>query len=112
MTRYTTSEEMLEQVPMELWSIGEIYEYQSNLNEYGLRNGNPFFTFLYLIGYNDNGGNGQPYDYTPPENLGYLELQLLSKALMTYTLNASGVKKWLEQLLDLVDDEQLANLSN
>jgi hypothetical protein len=108
MARYKTSEEMLEQVPMELWSIGELYEYQSNLDEFHLRNGNPFYVFLYLIGYNDKGGNGQPYDYTPPENLGYLELQLLSKALMTYTLNASGVQAWLEQLLDLVDDEQLA----
>ena len=98
---------MLEQVPMELWSIGELYEYQSNLGEYDQRHNNPFYVFLYLISFYDKTGY-LSYDYAPSDKLPYLELQLLSKALMTYSLNASGVEKWLEQLLDLVENEQLA----
>lgn len=107
MAKYKTSETMLEQVPMELWSIAELYEYQSNLDEYTRRHNNPFLVFLYLIHYYDK-TSYLPYDYAPSDLLPYLELQLLSKALMTYTLNANGVQAWLEQLLDLVENEQLA----
>jgi hypothetical protein len=107
--QYDTSVEMLEQVPMELWPIGECYEYQSNLNEWNKRHNNPFYVFLYLIGYQDKLGNGLPYDYAPSDNLPFLELQLLSKALMTYSLMPNAVISWIEQLLELVDDEQLAD---
>jgi hypothetical protein len=96
---------------MELWTISELYEHQSNLGEYGKRNANPFYVFLYLIGYNDKTGY-LPYDYAPADNLAYAELQLLSKALMTYSLNASGVEKWLDELLELANDEATANFGN
>jgi hypothetical protein len=106
--KYPDSETMLEQVPMELWAIAELYEHQSNLGEHADPKANPFYVFLYLTGF-PNREYVLPYDFTPADHLAYLEIQLLAKALSTYALIPRSVEMWLEQLLELVDNEQLAD---
>jgi len=95
-------DDFLTETPLALAPLARLYEHHTATPN----SASPLHAFIYLINYHDQQGL-LPYDYVPPENLGYLELDLLGKALVVFADNPIHAIRWLDHFVHLLDEQDL-----
>jgi hypothetical protein len=102
LAQFDDIDDFISETPTALAPLATLYEFHAS----NPTSASPLHAFLYLIGYPER-ENYLPYDYTPDRHFAILELDLLAKALMTYTNTGARTIEWLDQLCHLADEQEL-----
>jgi len=99
--KYTDLDEFLTETPSVLIPLERLYQHHDT----HLTSASPLHAFIYLIRY--SGDNLLPYDYVPNGYFGFMEQELLGKALVAYSDHAEMATRWLDHLVYLCEKNDI-----
>lgn len=76
---------------------------------YDISKGTPYHLFLDLIGYSFEHFGSRLYQGEPRAVLGFMEMDLIGKALIEYSSNPQAVEDWIDLLMEAETMESEAN---
>jgi hypothetical protein len=86
--------------------VNELIHWSMN---YDIAKGTPYHLFLDLIGYSFEHFGSRLYQGEPRAILGFMEMDLIGKALIEYSNNPQAVEDWIDLLMEAETMENEAN---
>jgi hypothetical protein len=98
--------DLIENPPANVVEVNELIHWSMN---YDIKTGTPYHLFLDLIGYSFDNYGERLYKGEPRAVLGFMEMDIIGKALIEYSSNPQAVENWIEALMDAETYEAEAN---
>jgi hypothetical protein len=89
--------DLIENPPANVCEVNELIHWSMN---YDIASGTPYHLFLDLIGYSFEHFGARLYQGEPRAVLGYLEMDIIGKALIEYSSNPQAVEDWIDLLME------------
>jgi hypothetical protein len=98
--------DLIENPPANVAEVNELIRWSMN---YDIKTGTPYHLFLDLIGYSFDNYGERLYQGEPRAVLGFMEMDIIGKALIEYATNPQAVEDWINLLMETEQAEAEAN---